>query len=62
MVEKDGYMTVELWKNKILIESYSTNNSILFREMVERLSKKIKPDFNADGCENVKYSIHTYTY
>ncbi len=63
MVEKDGFMTVELSKNGKLLESYSSQDTKLIRECVERFSKKIVPKFQKlDECENDRYEIHMYTY
>lgn len=65
MVE-DGFMTVELFKNDVLLESYSTTNRSNFRKMVEEFSKRIVPEFVSkdlvDECDNDKYTIHMFTY
>ncbi len=63
MVEKEGFITVELSKNNRLLESYSSDSEHLIRACVDRFSDKIKPKFNNDGgTDNDTYSIHICTF
>lgn len=62
MLEVEGAFTVELIKNKKVIESYSTIDQEEFKKMVENFTQKIKPKFGTqnqkDICYDDSYTIH----